>query len=104
MMRFLLLCLLAVGLASGQTPAPEPRLDVNRASSADFDAIPGVGPVTAELIVGAREQLGGFRNFAEVHAVPKLSRRIVELIRARMDLVPRPDTAQPAGVARKDSK
>ena len=103
-MRALLLSLLAVGLVSGQAPPAKPRLDVNRATRVDFEAIPGVGPVTAELIVGAREQLGGFRNFAEVHAVPRLSRRIVELIQERMDLQPRPDTAQPAGVARKDSK
>ena len=103
-MRTLLLGLLAVSLVSGQAPPAKPRLDVNRATRADFEAIPGVGPVTAELIVGAREQLGGFRSFAEVHAVPKLSRRIVEIIRLRMDLQPRPETAQPAGVGRSDSK
>ena len=38
-----------------------PRVDLNRADSAAFDALPGIGPYLASRMVAYREALGGYR-------------------------------------------
>lgn len=37
-----------------------PKLDINRADSAQFDELPGIGPYFAAQMVRYREQLGGY--------------------------------------------
>lgn len=37
-----------------------PRLDINRADSAAFDALPGIGPYFAAKMVAYRESIGGY--------------------------------------------
>ena len=37
-----------------------PKLDINKADSAEFDALPGIGPYFAAKMVSYREQLGGY--------------------------------------------
>ena len=37
-----------------------PRVDINAADSADFDALPGIGPWFAARMVAYREELGGY--------------------------------------------
>lgn len=37
-----------------------PLLDINKADSASFDALPGIGPYFASKMVSYREQLGGY--------------------------------------------
>ena len=37
-----------------------PKVDINRADSAAFDALPGIGPYYASQMVKYREQLGGY--------------------------------------------
>lgn len=39
-----------------------PRLDINKADSAAFDALPGIGPYFAAKMVAYREQLGGYSD------------------------------------------
>lgn len=45
------------------------RLDLNRATAAELDKLPGIGPSKAEAIVAYREQQGGFRNVAQLKEV-----------------------------------
>lgn len=49
------------------------RFDLNEASEADLQRIPGVGPKTAEAIVAYREEYGRFERFEELRDVPGLS-------------------------------
>jgi competence protein ComEA len=50
---------------AGPTPAPRP-LNLNTASAAELEALPGIGPVTAARIVKYREDAGGFRSVDEL--------------------------------------
>jgi competence protein ComEA len=48
---------------------PEGRIDLNRASVADLDELPGVGPVLAERIVAHREKAGPFTGVEQLREV-----------------------------------
>lgn len=45
-------------------------IDVNTASAAQLDRVPGVGPVTASAIVHHRETVSRFSSMAQLEAVP----------------------------------
>jgi competence protein ComEA len=54
----------AVGVAVTQP------VDLNRATSAEFEALPGVGPATAAAIVGDRDRNGPFASVDDLDRVP----------------------------------
>jgi competence protein ComEA len=56
------------GASGGDPSAPGTPVDLNTATAAELDALPGVGPATAAAIVRDREQHGPF------HTVDDLSR------------------------------
>ncbi len=59
----------AAGEASG-TPSPTAPLDLNTANAEQLDALPGVGPATAQRIIDYRQEHGPFRNVDELEGVP----------------------------------
>ena len=58
------------GAAAGATPSSTAPLDLNTASAEQLDALPGVGPATAQKIIDYRQAHGPFRNVDELEAVP----------------------------------
>ena len=57
------------GGRSGQAPPPETlrlKLDLNKASAAELDLLPGIGPTRAARLVEQRKVRGGFKNLAEL--------------------------------------
>jgi competence protein ComEA len=58
-----------VGDASGAGAAPGGRLNLNTATAAELDALPGVGPVLAQRIVDHRKQ-GPFTSVDQLDDVP----------------------------------
>jgi competence protein ComEA len=48
---------------------PDGLLDLNRATAADLEDLPGVGPVLAERIVAHRDEIGGFTSVDQLHDV-----------------------------------
>lgn len=57
----------AAGSAAGGAPQ---RVSLSSATEADLDALPGVGPVTAQKIIDYRSQHGGFSSVDDLDAVP----------------------------------
>lgn len=58
------------GAASAPKPAPSgPAVDINSASAAELDALPGIGPAKAAAIVADREANGRFGSCADLTRV-----------------------------------
>jgi competence protein ComEA len=55
---------------AGSAPSQTAPLDLNTASAEQLDALPGVGPATAQKIVDYRQAHGPFRSVDELEAVP----------------------------------
>ena len=45
-------------------------MHLNSATLADLDALPGVGPVTAQKILDYRQKHGSFRSVNDLDAIP----------------------------------
>lgn len=69
---------------AGTAEEPE-RLDLNRATAAELERLPRVGPVLAGRIVALRDSLGGFRDVAELERVrgigPAMLEKLAPLVR-----------------------
>ncbi|MER5337208.1 helix-hairpin-helix domain-containing protein [Micromonospora sp. NPDC002717] len=59
----------APGGAPGAAPGAGGRLNLNTATLAQLDALPGVGPVLAQRILDHRDQQGGFRSVGDLRQV-----------------------------------
>ena len=72
--------------ASGSAPGAG-GFDINRATEAEWDELPGIGPAKARAIVEDRERNGPFRSVDDLLRVkgigPKLLERIKDAIAAR---------------------
>jgi competence ComEA-like helix-hairpin-helix protein len=63
---------LALAFAALLTAA-EPKIDLNAATASQLQALPGIGPATAERIVRIRDRNGPYRCVEEMRAVPRLT-------------------------------
>jgi competence protein ComEA len=57
------------------------RVSLSSASAAELDALPGVGPVTAQKIVDYRSAHGGFRSVDDLDAIPGIGPARIEQLR-----------------------
>ena len=70
----------ATGQAGGGTAAGV-RVSLSSASLAELDALPGVGPVTAQKIVDYRAAHGGFGSVDDLDAIPGIGPARLEQLR-----------------------
>jgi len=60
---------------------PDHLIDLNTASPAELEQLPGVGPATAAQIIRFREQSGPFRRPEDLLAIPRITRRTLDRLR-----------------------
>ena len=69
----------AAGAADSTATGGRPSL--SSASVAELDALPGIGPVTAQKIVDYRAQHGGFGSVEDLDAIPGIGPARIEQLR-----------------------
>lgn len=60
---------------------PEAKLDLNRATMAEFERLPGIGPVLAKTLWENRERHGPFRTVEDLKRVKGIGAKRLELVR-----------------------
>jgi len=60
---------LAAAVASAEPAPARAPLDLNRATAAELESLPGIGASKAAAILAAREAQGGFSSLDELEAV-----------------------------------
>lgn len=84
------------------TPLPAgTRVDPNRATEAELDRLPGVGPALAREIVHTREVHGAFVWLEDLERVPGVGPAFLDRLRDRLTLPSRPggSLARPGAVS-----
>lgn len=67
--------------ADGEGSADQGPVHLNTASLSELDALPGVGPVTAQKIVDYREKHGAFSSLEDLDAIPGIGAAKIEQLR-----------------------
>lgn len=62
-------------------PAPRAPLDVNRATEAELERLPGVGPALAARMLAQRTRLGRFASLEDLLQVPGIGPKTLERLR-----------------------
>ena len=83
---FLVLGLLLLsGVAQAGTEGAQERLDLNRATAEQLEALPGIGEVKAAAILAVRDARGGFQSMEELESVrgigPSLAAKLRPLVK-----------------------
>ena len=87
-------------VAQSGTQGTEAPLDLNRATSEQLEALPGIGEVKAAAILAVRDARGGFRSMEELEAVrgigPALVAKLRPLLKVQPSVTKGPESARTA--------
>lgn len=91
-------CLSAQALAQGAAPGPEPKatrpavlVNLNTATAAEFESLPGIGAKVAARIVEYRIKKGPFRKIEELMNVQGIGEKSFLKLRPQLTVSARPD-------------
>ncbi len=73
--------LLLTGVAQAGPEGGNTPLDLNRATAAQLETLPGIGAVKAAAILAVRETRGGFQSMEELEAVRGIGPALVAKLR-----------------------
>jgi competence protein ComEA len=71
----------ARGSPADGAPAPGAKVSLGRATAEELDALPGIGPATAQKIVAYRQEHGAIASVDELDAVPGIGPARLEQLR-----------------------
>ena len=66
---------------------PSGKININAATAAELDSLPGIGPAKAQAIVDYRDQNGPFRTIDDMLNVPGIGPKILETIRDQVTVI-----------------
>jgi len=64
------------------------RLDLNAATQAELELLPGIGPASAKAIVDFRKHTGGFKSLDDLDKVPGIGPKTLDRVRPYLRLGP----------------
>lgn len=68
------------GAAGGGVPAPAAKLNLNQATAAEYETLPGIGPVLAQRIADHRDSIGGFTQIGQLRDVPGIGEKTFQAL------------------------
>jgi competence protein ComEA len=81
----------AAGVSEARRSPNRPqRVDLNRATAADFEQLPGVGPVLARRMVDYRKTVGRFHAVEDLRAVKGIGKKKLERLKPFVTLAATP--------------
>ena len=75
-------------MSSGVGKQERAKLDLNRASTQEFEELPGIGPVLAERIIDYRKSGKTFRTVDDLRVVKGIGKKKFDRIRALITVTP----------------
>ena len=88
-----LLTVLVLWATQGQCAKKKPPLhpvNLNTASAAELQQVPGIGPSTAEKILQARKSYGSFKSVNDLEAIRGIGPKKLEKMRKYLTVAPSP--------------
>ena len=79
-----------IAFAQGKKKPPTKPIDLNAATIKELEELPGVGPVTAQRIIEARQKSGRFRRVEDLLAIRGISTKRLEALRPYVTVSPPP--------------
>lgn len=74
---------------------PAAMVNLNTATAADFEALPGIGAATAARIVEYRQKHGPFKKIEELMNVRGVGEKSFLKLRAQLTVTPKTDAGRP---------
>lgn len=99
-----LLCLFSAVIVQASTKKPPVRpVNINTATAAELQQVPGIGPATAKNIVEMRKSYGTFRSVDDLLAIRGIGRKRLEKMRKYLTMgkTPAPGNKAPPAVQQK---
>lgn len=72
--------------SSASTQAVSSKININTASSAELDKLPGIGPTYAQRIIEYRESKGGFKSISEIQNVKGIGPKTFEKLKDMIEI------------------
>ena len=93
----LLLLFLASNSALAQKNAPIQPVNINSATIAQLETLPGIGATTAKSIIAFREKSGPFQRIEDLLAIKGISKAKLEKLRPYVTVAPPKPNQQSSG-------
>ena len=86
--RAIIVLFVSLGIALAQKTPPAQPINLNTATIAQLETLPGVGPNTAKSIVDFRNHSGPFQRVEDLLAIKGISKSKLEKLRPYVTIVP----------------